>query len=137
MILLKTTEYAVRVLAFMANDDKELSSAKYLHEQLGIPYKYLTSLMTNLSKHGYLMSVKGRDGGFKINKSLKDISLSEIIETFEGMENFNSCILGFHECSCTDPCAMHYVWEDNKKNLLYTFENTTLDDLSNVNISKF
>ena len=137
MILSKTSEYAIRILTYMAKSDMQLISAKYLHEQLSIPYKYLTMLMTSLTRNGYLISVKGRDGGFKINKNLKEITLSEIIETIEGMESFNSCVLGFNECSCTYPCAMHYVWEDNKKNLLNTFENTTLYDLSNVNIVKY
>ena len=137
MILTKTTEYAVRVLAYMAKEKGQLLSAKYLHEQLSIPYKYLTRLMTDLAKSGYLMSVKGRDGGFRIIKDLKEISLANIVETVEGMDSFNACILGFHECSSENPCAMHFVWEENKKQLLKTLKTTTLNDISHLNISKY
>ena len=137
MILTKTTEYAVRVLAYMAKEKGQLLSAKYLHEQLSIPYKYLTRLMTDLAKSGYLMSVKGRDGGFRIIKDLKEISLANIVETVEGMDSFNACVLGFHECSSENPCAMHFVWEENKKQLLYTLKTTSLDDLSRLNIGKY
>jgi Rrf2 family protein len=137
MILTKTTEYAVRVLAYMAKEKDQLLSAKYLHEQLSIPYKYLTRLMTDLAKSGYLMSVKGRDGGFRIIKDLKEISLANIVETVEGMDSFNACILGFHECSSENPCAMHFVWEENKKQLLKTLKTTSLDDLSRSNIGKY
>ncbi len=137
MILTKTTEYAVRVLAYMASHDKELYSANYLHKELNIPYKYLTKLMTDLSKQGCLESIKGRDGGFKLVKNIKDIKLADIIEAVEGMDSFNSCILGFHECSSENPCAMHYVWEKNKAQFIHTLENTSLHDLSHMDIKRF
>ena len=137
MILTKTTEYAVRVLTYMASQKQDLFSAKYLHEQLNIPYKYLTKLMTDLAKNGCLTSIRGRDGGFKITKKLKEISLARIIESVEGMESFNACILGFHECSSDNPCAMHFVWEENKKKLLHTLETTSLNDLNHINIGKY
>ena len=137
MILTKTTEYAVRVLAYMSKEKNQLLSAKYLHEQLNIPYKYLTRLMTDLAKSGYLMSVKGRDGGFRIIKDLKEISLANIVQSVEGMDSFNACILGFHECSNENPCAMHFVWEENKKKLLQTLESTSLSDLNHISIRKY
>ena len=138
MILTKTTEYAVRVLTFMASQkDKELFSAKYLHEQLNIPYKYLTRLMTDLAKHGCLLSIRGRDGGFKITKSIKEISLAKIIEAVEGMDSFNACILGFHECSSDNPCAMHFVWEKNKEQFVKSLETTSLDDIYHMDVRRF
>ena len=137
MILSKTTEYSVRVLSFMAKNNTQLNSAKYLHEQLNIPYKYLTRLMTDLVRNGYLISIKGRNGGFKLNRELDEITLANIIESVEGMDSFNSCILGFHECSSDNPCAMHFIWEENKNNLLRTLEKTTLLDLYKTNIMKY
>ncbi len=137
MILTKTTEYAVRVLTFMASREQELFSAKYLHEQLNIPYKYLTKLMTDLAKHGCLISIRGRVGGFKFTKKLNEISLAKIIEAVEGMDSFNSCILGFHECSSENPCAMHFVWEKNKEAFVKTLENTTLNDINHMDVGRF
>lgn len=137
MILTKTTEYSVRVLTYMASRGDNLYSAKFLHDKLNIPYKYLTKLMTDLAKNGCLTSVRGRDGGFKITKKLCEISLSSIIEAVEGMESFNSCILGFHECSSENPCAMHFVWEKNKASLITTLENTYLSDIKNMDVKRF
>ncbi len=139
MILTKTTEYAVRVLIFMANQDRELFTAKYIHEQLNIPYKYLTRLMTRLAKseEGLLVSIQGRDGGFKITNKLNEITLARIIETVEGMDSFNACILGFSECSDDNPCALHFVWEKHKASFLKTLRTTTLEDLKNTGVMKF
>ena len=137
MILTKTTEYAIRILTFMASHNQKLFSAKYLHEQLDIPYKYLTRLMTKLSKHDCLKSVKGRNGGFYLNKKLGEITLANIIEVVEGMDAFNKCILGFDECSSENPCAIHFIWEKNKKAFLETLRKTTLKDITHMEIKKY
>jgi len=139
MILTKTTEYAVRILTLMASrkGEKDSFSATYLHEQLNIPYKYLTRLMTDLSKQGFLLSIRGRGGGFKIIKALDEITLADIVEAVEGMASFNACILGFEECSSENPCALHFVWEKNKKNFIKMLEETTLEDIRRKKIRRF
>lgn len=63
MTFSKTTEYALRVLALMAGDDKKLYSSLELHKKLKIPKKYLQRLLTDLSKSGLIKSIQGRSGG--------------------------------------------------------------------------
>ena len=123
----------------MTNQNRELFTAKYLHEQLSIPYKYLTRLMTRLAKsdNGLLTSIQGRVGGFRINKKPGDVSLAMIIEAVEGMESFNKCILGFDECSDENPCALHLVWVKHKDAFLNTLRTTTLADLKEVGNVRF
>lgn len=121
----------------MATQNNGLFTAKFLHEQLNIPYKYLTRLMTNLVRSGCLVSIQGREGGFRINKQPRGITLDKIIEAVEGMDSFNSCILGFDECSDDNPCALHFVWEKNKADFLNTLETTTLEDLAKEKIARF
>ena len=64
MKLSKTSEYALRILSFMAKDSSHLYSAKYLIEKLNISDKYLRRLMTDLCKAGFIKSIQGRDGGY-------------------------------------------------------------------------
>ena len=137
MILSKTSEYAVRILIYMAANKEDKYSAKFLYEQLNIPYKYLTKLMTDLSKRGCIESIQGRNGGFRIIKDLDKITLATIVEAVEGVGHLGGCILGFDECSGENPCAMHRFWEKNKESILNIFESTSLKDLANANITKF
>ena len=137
MILSKTSEYAVRILVYMAANNEEKYSAKFLYEQLNIPYKYLTKLMTDLAKRGCIKSIQGRNGGFKIAKKLNEITLASIVEAVEGVDSMGGCILGFDECSNDNPCAMHAFWEKNKASILHIFESTTLKDLANADIARF
>ena len=137
MILSRTSEYAVRILTFMAAGEQDRYSAKFLHEQLSIPYKYLTRLMTDLSKQGCVVSIRGRDGGFTIIKDYNEISVARIIEAVDGPMHFDRCVLGFEECSDENPCAMHQFWEKNRDNIINMLEGTTLQSLTEKPIYKF
>lgn len=129
MKLSKTSEYALRILIFMAKEPTLLYTAKQLVEELKVSDKYLRRLMTDLSKSGFIRSVQGRDGGYTFMKSTNEIVLFDIIDSVEGMENLNGCVLGFEKCSCTNPCAMHHVWQDIRTDLNKLFRETKLSDM--------
>ncbi|MCK5539207.1 MAG: Rrf2 family transcriptional regulator [Bacteroidales bacterium] len=137
MKLSKTSEYAIRILSFMAKSDKELHSAKYLLEQIDIPQKYMRRIMTDLSKNKFITSVQGRDGGYFFSKEIKDIFLIDIIDAVEGVESYIGCVLGFHECSDENPCAMHLSWVKTRDEIINTLTNTSLANIKNNDIFKY
>jgi Rrf2 family protein len=129
MTFSKTTEYALRILVYMASEKDKLLSSNTLHNHLKIPKKYLQRLMTDLSKNGLIISVKGKYGGYRLAKSTKKIYLSDIIEAVEGFKNTPSCFFGFSECALEEPCAMHEVWSKSQEKLIKTISITKLEDL--------
>jgi Rrf2 family protein len=129
MILNKTSEYALTILGYMATRDKEIYSAKLLHQELHIPRRYLRRLLTDLSKHGFLNSNKGRTGGFIFAKQLKDINFLQVIEAMEGEEFFSRCIFGFSSCLINSPCIMHDSWSQVNAKLKETLKGTNLESL--------
>ena len=126
MFWTKTTEYAMRTLIFMATHDCELYSTNFLSEELKIPHKYLSRIMTDLVRSELIESIKGRSGGFRIAKPLDQISLLDIYTAVEGREFLTSCILGFKECSDENPCALHFIWEKSRSQMLKILQDTTL-----------
>jgi Rrf2 family protein len=129
MILSKTTEYALTILGFMATRNEEMYSAEFLHQELNIPRRYLRRLLTDLSKHGFLASTKGRNGGFIFAKDLKEINFASIIEAMEGTDILNRCLLGFSCCLVDKPCVMHEAWMEASDKMKETLSNTSLADL--------
>jgi len=129
MILNKTTEYALTILGFMATRNENMYSAEYLHKQLNIPRRYLRRILTDLSKHGFLKSTSGRNGGFVFARDLKEISLAMIINTIEGSDAIFTCILGFSCCIVDKPCIMHDSWMDARSKMVDILSNTSLADL--------
>jgi Rrf2 family protein len=125
----KTASYSLNILSYMASDEENNMSAAYLHEKLSIPYPYLRGILTSLSKSGFIHSTRGRSGGFTFSKPKEEITLADIIDSTDGLESLNKCILGFRKCPFNDQCSMHTVWEDTRKGIIKVLENTTLADL--------
>jgi Rrf2 family protein len=113
----------------MINDERQVFSAKYLVDKLGIPEKYLRNLLTKLTKVNLIKSIKGRDGGFVFAKNADKITLAEIVDAVEGMKKYEKCILGFDHCDEKNPCALHSRWRPIKEQILNFLNNTTVADL--------
>lgn len=131
----KTTEYALRVLSYMSLNENDLYSAEQLFITLKIPKKYLQRILTDLTKSGFLKSIKGRNGGFSFERSPDQIFLSEIISSTEGINWEPKCLFGFGKCAFDNACAMHDIWCDTHHSLIAMLKNTRLSDLKKTKIS--
>ncbi len=135
MILSKTSEYALKILSFMATENYTQYSAHLLYDKLSIPKRYGSRLMTKLAKSGFIKSSRGRSGGYVFAKKLEDIYLSDIIDSIEGFENFDKCLIGLYQCDLDNPCPMHDIWAETKQKVIDTLKNTSLADLGNSKIA--
>jgi Rrf2 family protein len=136
MKLSNTSEYALRILAFMARDPRRIYPASSLVSSLQISDKYLRRLMTDLTKAGFIYSVQGRDGGYAFAKKTARIHLSEIIDAVEGMDKYTGCALGFEQCSEKNPCVMHSAWIKVRQEFISSFSSMSLEDLDFSKINK-
>ena len=129
MILSKTTEYALSVLAFMATRSHQMYPAELLHQELQIPRQYLRRLLTDLSKKGFIFSTRGRNGGFVFAREMSAIKIAQVIDAMEGADAMNTCLLGFTACVAGHPCVMHDLWTESRSKMIETLTKTTLADL--------
>lgn len=132
MFLNQTTKYALRVLMEMADNEEKIYSAQFLHQKLKIPRRYLMRLLTDLSKHGYIKSTRGRIGGFTFNMKPDEIYLSAVIDSIEGLSKYQTCFFGNEDCQIqfTNKCAMHDPWQNTWNNLYKALVTTTIGDLN-------
>lgn len=127
----KTTEYALRILSYMSLDENRLYSATDLFEKLQIPFRYLRKQLQFLQNQGLLTSTQGKQGGYRIAKPLKDISLMDIVESTDEVLDANRCFFGFQECPLTNRCVLHDKWGDMRSQTFEILKTTTLFDLKN------
>lgn len=129
----KTTEYAFRILIYMAIDESHLYSVDEIFNKLQIPYRYLRKLMTNLTKSDFIVSIQGKNGGYKISKRLENVSLLDIITIVDPEYLSGKCFFGFENCTLQPVCAMHDQWEAVRTNITAILGNTSLADLKQGN----
>jgi Rrf2 family transcriptional regulator, nitric oxide-sensitive transcriptional repressor len=125
----KTASYSLNILSYMALNEDNSVSAAYLHEKLAIPYPYLRQVLTSLSKNGFIHSTRGRSGGFAFSRPKEEITLADIIDSTDGLESLNKCILGFAQCPFNEECSMHNIWESTRTGIIKILKDTTLADI--------
>ncbi len=130
MHLSKTSKYAIKLLTYMATQDAEMFKSKELCETLDIPYKYLSAIITNLSKAGIISSSKGRNGGITFTKDLSEVTLQDITDITESTD-IHQCIMGFGKCKESDKCLLHDSWKAPKESVVNDFLSQTLQDIKN------
>lgn len=128
MKLKATSEYALRILAHMSNTNEDSHTAKGLSQKLNIPYKYLTRIMTNLGKAGFINSTRGKNGGFIFAKPLEEIKIYDILEVMNDV-NEDVCLMGEGLCGGGEHCVLHESWSKPKQLIDEMFKNSSLKDL--------
>ena len=125
----KTAEYAIRVLSYLHRHNETTHSVNLLHQELDLPYKYLTKLMTQLVKKGLVNASRGREGGVSLARDADKISLCDILEAIGESLEHDRCILGFDRCDAANPCALHDQWARPKEMIETMLTTTTLASL--------
>lgn len=104
-------EYAIQGALYLAlKPEGEMTSIKELAKRLDIPYHFLGKILQRLAGTGLLTSLKGPTGGFALGRKAKDITLFDIVEAIDGSGFTKNCVMGFPECSGTNPCSVHATW---------------------------
>jgi len=133
----KTTEYALRIMSFLAMDEKRLISSKEISRSVNVPFRYLRKLLLVLAKSGLINSVQGKNGGYKISKNLSDISILDIIQAV-GVDHIkNECFFGFQDCAFINKCTIHDKWTAVQENINNVLTTTSLAELKGTGPHSF
>ena len=107
----KKCEYGLQAILYMAVKGVEcVCPAEEISKRLNIPKEFISKILQSLTESGIIESKKGKTGGFKLAKHPSKIKLIDIVEAIDGLESFNTCVLGFPKCSPDKPCPVHDQW---------------------------
>ena len=131
MIVSTKGRYALRVmLHFAQKGGEDYIPLKEIAEAEGISQKYLESIMTTLSKAGFVDAVHGKGGGYRLNRNPEDYTVGSILSLTEGGLRTVSCTSqGASACARSTCCSTLPMWEKLDKMVNDFFEGITLADL--------
>ncbi|MCL2421255.1 MAG: Rrf2 family transcriptional regulator [Defluviitaleaceae bacterium] len=108
MLLTKECDYGIRIIRTLSNGTKKTVEA--ICEAEHIPRQYAYKILKKLEQAGFLISLRGRDGGYQLVKSLGTFTLYDVITAvdeklfvFECLKDGISCPLNTKK----SPCAIH------------------------------
>lgn len=112
MIVSTRGRYALRVLIDMAeHEDEERIPLKEIAERQDISQKYIESIMTLLSKNGFVDGVHGKGGGYKLNRPAEEYKVGDLLRLTEGTLAPVACLeRGAEPCAKKDECRTISMW---------------------------
>ncbi len=131
MIVSTKGRYALRVMVCLAQKESEdYVPLKEIAEAEEISQKYLESIMTTLSKAGFLDAVHGKGGGYRLNRKPEAYTIGSILKLTEGSLAAVSCTTqGAAACSRSSCCEAKPMWDKLDRMIDRFFEEITLADL--------
>ena len=131
MIVSTKGRYALRVMvSFAQRGTDEYIPLKEIAEAEEISQKYLETIMTTLSKAGFVDAVHGKGGGYRLSRKPEEYTIGSILKLTEGSLAAVSCTAqGAAACSRTECCQAKPMWDRLEKLIDDFFEGITLADL--------
>ena len=122
----KETEYALRALVYVQVENKKgrLAGIAEIAREIDAPQFFTAKILQRLAKHGFVMSRKGRGGGFFFDPQKPAVPIRDVIIAVEGDEIFKGCGFGLKFCDENNPCPLHnrYAPVRNRINRLMSGE---------------
>ncbi len=136
MRLTTFTDYSIRVLIYAATKKDELTSIREVSEVYDISSNHLMKVVHRLGQGGFLHTVRGKKGGFRLAKDPKDINLGDVIRYTEDDLNIVDCLKvsdchgkNAHECRLANDCHFGRVMTEALAAFLGVVNKYTLADL--------
>jgi len=125
----KETDYALIALYYISQADGFLALSDIV-ERTQMPQRFLARIAAKLTKHKLLVSKEGRTGGYKLSKSLNDISLYNFLRIFEDDLHVVGCEKDNVTCKCKDVCQHKTFFSGELRNtFIEHLKNTSLKEV--------
>lgn len=130
----RRADYAIRAAVDLARHEVAGTrrKARAIAAEMDIPATYVPQILAELVRAGLVVSVAGRDGGYRLGRSASTISLLEVVEAVDGEVMSTVCVLRGGPCRWDDICAVHVPWAQAQNAMLDSLDATTLADLVDI-----
>lgn len=134
----KASQYAMRALSYLVKNERfKPCQATVIAKNEDIPKHFLSKILQQLVEAGILKSLKGPGGGFVFAREPKDISLYQVINVFDDLEeNMSDCAIGWNECTDKNPCDLHENYSKLRNHVRKYFETINLETFAEITLQK-
>ena len=108
MQLTSTTDYAIRIVCYLAAQRQMISTSE-LSQELSVPSSYIPKITKKLKQAGIIKACEGIKGGYQIAKQPENISLRDVISCTESTMAISRCL------EKEGGCSKNYIaWETRR-----------------------
>lgn len=130
MKLSTRSRYGTRFMLDLAlNQSNGPVLLKEISKRQEISEKYLSQLVIPLKSRGLINASRGAHGGYRLARTMQEITLKDIVEVMEGDLNLVECVNNPAVCSRVKNCSSRCVWSELGSKISHTLAAVTLRDL--------
>ena len=128
MQLTSTTDYAIRIVCYLAAQRQMISTSE-LSQELSVPSSYIPKITKKLKQAGIIKACEGIKGGYQIAKQPENISLRDVISCTESTMAISRCL------EKKGGCSKNYIACCKVHQILLDLQNIYNNRLESVKIS--
>lgn len=143
MKLSKRGEYALRSLinlGIAAEVGRPLLQVAELARAEDLPVKFLEQIMQQLREDGFVKSVRGKHGGYRLAKPAGRITIGSVVRLIDGPLAPIGCVsqTAYQPCNCPDEahCGLRMLMLDVRNAIAAILDRYTLADVVEVTTRK-
>ena len=143
MNLSKRSEYALRALIDLGiarELGRPILQVSELASKEKLPIKFLEQIMQQLREAGYIESVRGKHGGYRLAKPAAGIAIGSVVRLIDGPLAPIGCVSqsAYEPCNCPDEahCGLRMLMLDVRNAIAAILDRYTLADVVEVTTRK-
>ncbi|MBL4658774.1 MAG: Rrf2 family transcriptional regulator [Alcanivoracaceae bacterium] len=130
MQLTKYTDYTLRTLLYLGAHQDRLSTISEISEYHNVSRSHLVKVVHQLGKNGFIITVRGKNGGIRLAKEPNKIQLSQVVRLTEPHMNIQECFSKeTNTCPLIDKCKLKLVFYDAREAFMRSLEDKYLNDI--------
>jgi Rrf2 family protein len=125
------------MLDLALNSPDQYVTIKSISERQDISNKYLEQIITALSRAGYVKSIRGAQGGYKLARPAEEYTVGMVLRLIEGSLAPVACMDDTpNKCPRSNDCVTLDIWKKLNDAINDVVDNITLADLVNQHKTK-
>jgi Rrf2 family transcriptional regulator, nitric oxide-sensitive transcriptional repressor len=124
------TDYALRMLMYLALKEDELATIAEISVSYGISKNHLMKVAHQLGVAGYVETVRGRGGGLRLARRIEAIGLGDVVRFTEPDMAIVSCFKPIDApCAIRPSCVLRQALQNSRDAFMSVLDDYTLSDL--------
>lgn len=129
MRLTKMTDYALRLLMYVAQQPERLCTIAEIAQAHGISEAHLMKVTHQLGLQGWVETVRGKGGGMRLAHAPQAINLGAVVRSIEPDFALVECFATGSQCTLTGQCRLTDVLGGALQGFMTHLDGFTLADL--------
>lgn len=106
------TDFSLRVLIYLAVSSEERCTIREIARAYDISHNHLMKVVHQLKQHGYIDTVRGKQGGMTLSRPPERINIGEVVRDMEPGTALVECFDPRGQCVITPHCHLKSIlWE--------------------------